>query len=105
MTALLTDETVDRAGEEFARDGAEDNLGSIAENKYAFIRGARFACSIYEARLAEDAKVRAGLEAELENIVRANWREWDPEVRDPQSFVDWAKSRASAALLAAKEIK
>lgn len=53
MTALLTDEAVDRAGEEFARDGAEDNLGSVAENKYAFIRGARFAISIYEARLAE----------------------------------------------------
>ena len=53
MTALLTDGAVDHAGEEFARDGAEDNLGSVSENKYAFISGARFARSIYEARLAE----------------------------------------------------
>ena len=69
MTALLTDEAVDRAGEEFARDGAEDNLGSVAENKYAFIRGAFFARSIYEARLAEDAKVQAGLVEALQDLL------------------------------------
>ena len=54
-------------------------------------------------RLAEDAKVRAQLVATLESIATVSWRNFDAELQDPQSFVDWAKSIANAALAAAKE--
>ena len=42
----------------------------------------------------------ASVKAELQNIAEADYRKWDPEMRDPQSFVDWAKSRARHTLSA-----
>jgi len=59
------------------------------------------------ARIVSDAQEKAALKAELasvkaelQNIAEADYRKWDPEMRDPQSFVDWAKSRARHALAA-----
>ena len=48
--------------------------------------------------LAAAQRENARLRAELENIARANWRTWDPEMRSPDEFVRWAQSRATAAL-------
>ena len=59
----------------------------------------------YEARLAEDAKVRDRLVATLESISTVSWRNFDAGFRGPQSFVDWAKSIANDALAAAKGIE
>ena len=56
MTALLTDEAIWSEAEEFTV-----NPISTDSFRQGFRLGAEFARSIYEARLAEDAKVRAGL--------------------------------------------
>ena len=34
----------------------------------------------------------------LQWIIDADWRSWDEEVRTPEDFVQWAKSRARCAL-------
>jgi len=63
--------------------------------------GARFARAIYEARLAEDAKARAGLVATLQNLVSAicKVQDWDG------TRVGFALDDVDAALAAAKEIE
>ena len=48
--------------------------------------------------LAAAQRENERLREELENIARANWRTWDPEMRSPDEFVRWAQSRATAAL-------
>lgn len=49
------------------------------------------------------AEARAeSYKAELRNIADADYRKWDEGMRDPQSFVDWAKSRARAAIAEGK---
>lgn len=40
----------------------------------------------------------AELIQELRNIASADWRKWDEEMRTPDEFVDWAKSRARFAI-------
>ena len=42
----------------------------------------------------------ARLREELQNIVKADWRTWPMDSRDPLEFVHWSKSRARAALAA-----
>lgn len=37
------------------------------------------------------------LHTELEHIANANYRKWDPEMRNPEEFVRWAQNRARAA--------
>ncbi|MCC7112137.1 MAG: hypothetical protein IT382_22780 [Deltaproteobacteria bacterium] len=83
MTALLTDEAIE----------AERTLHFDPESRFTF--GARFARSIYEAQLAEDAKVRLDLMDYLE-VARA-WLSSDAS--------DDLKRRIDAALAAAEEIE
>jgi len=40
----------------------------------------------------------------LQWIIDADWRSWDEEVRSPDDFVAWAKSRARYALTPNKEL-
>lgn len=44
----------------------------------------------------------AELIQELRNIASADWRKWDEEMRTPDEFVDWAKSRARFAIAKAE---
>ena len=44
----------------------------------------------------------AELIQELRNIASADWRKWDEEMRTPDEFVYWAKSRARFAIAKAK---
>ena len=39
---------------------------------------------------------------ELRNIASADWRKWDEEMRTPDEFVYWAKSRARFAIAKAE---
>ena len=55
--------------------------------------------------MQREREVRAKLVAELANIVTADYRAWDDGLNNPQEFVKWSKSRAVAALAAAKEIE
>ena len=41
----------------------------------------------------------------LQWIIDADWRSWDEEVRSPDDFVAWAKSRARYALTPNYRIK
>ena len=102
MTALLTDEQIIVACHNHAQ-AATRLMGDTEERQehleYAerdFEEGARFARSIYEARLAEDAKVRAEMTAALEQA-----RAWVRGDDEPKILM----SRIEAALAAAKEIK
>ena len=108
MTALLTDEEIIPV----ARTHGE-NVSSVKSDQNAaihdFTAGARFARSIYEARLAEDAKVRAGLVEALEAVICMS--DAGPTPRKFDEALSWratdlkARSMADAALAAAKEIK
>ena len=69
----------------------EEYLGT---NGYDADRALVAACDALAAAQRENEKLRE----ELENIARANWRTWDPEMRSPDEFVRWAQSRATAAL-------
>ncbi len=103
MTApvtMLTDEVIEKAA---IRHSDKEHSPFNSDARYHFKAGARFARARHKARLAEDAKVRAQLVATLESIATVSWRNFDAELQDPQSFVDWAKSIANAALAAAKE--
>ena len=86
MTALLTDEEIQ---EKSYHEAPHQTLG--------FKAGARFARSIYEARLAEDAEVRAGLVGALE-AVKASWTNNDP--LRAQHILQINDALASAKLLA-----
>ena len=75
MTALLTDESIIVACRNHAQ-AATRLMGDTEERQehleYAerdFEEGARFAQGIYEARLAEDAKVRAQLVEALQDLL------------------------------------
>ena len=91
MTALLTDGEIFDEAEEFTV-----NPISTDSFRQGFRLGAEYARSIYEARLAEDAKVRAEMTAALEQA-----RAWVRGDDEPKILM----SRIEAALAAAKEIK
>ena len=89
MTALLTDEEI--------RSTAATERDCYKHRGFDFEAGARFARSIYEARLAEDAEVRAGLVGALE-AVKASWTNNDP--LRAQHILQINDALASAKLLA-----
>jgi len=98
VTALLTDAEIEKAA---IRHSDKDHTPFNSDARHHFKCGARFARSLYEARLAEDAKVRAGLVASLQNLVAAicKVQDWDG------TRVGSALDDVDAALDAAKEIK
>lgn len=133
MTALLTDESVMEAAHSHSTHFCgthRTNADQRKEIEREFTAGARFARSIYEARLAEDAKVRAQLVEALQDLLAyaesqicsheethrggAIWEICDicgdcwadddggkPPRQDPEEIV----ATRSALLAAAKEIK
>ena len=103
MTAQVTMLTDEQAAIAAARKYAV-SLDQPKTNEYhirvdGFVVGARFARDRYEARLAEDAKVRAQLVASLQNLVAAicKVQDWDG------TRVGSALDDVDAALAAAKE--
>lgn len=48
-------------------------------------------------RLTEENKL---LRETMHGIAVADWRKWDDEMRSPNEFVKWAKSRAQHTLVA-----
>ena len=79
----------------FPAVSVDDALGWFCN---AIMRGYDTATSRQSDALAAAQRENARLREELENIARANWRTWDPEMRSPDEFVSWAQSRATAAL-------
>ncbi len=104
MTALLTDEEIRE--EALAYDESCGPRMGTYSRVNAFIAGANLARSIYEARLAKDAKVREGLAEALTRLVRAN-EEWNSDVQQVigrmPKWTDGYLDDARAALAAAKE--
>ena len=127
MTALLTDEQIKKEAARYSNGFGLKDTGHVAQD---FAAGAQFAIGIYEARLAEDAKVRAQLVEALQDLLAyaesqicsheethrggAIWEICDicgdcwadddggkPPRQDPEEIV----ATRSALLAAAKEIK
>lgn len=97
---MLTDDEIKWAAEGFCPSLPDMPLaGERRDVQQSFRAGARFARDRYEARLAEDAKVRAQLVASLQNLVAAicKVQDWDG------TRVGSALDDVDAALAAAKE--
>ena len=116
MTALLTDAEIAEAATKhstFFGGSHRSNADKRAEMELEFLAGARFARSIYEARLAEDAKVRAGLvEALNDSNNTLGFLAWQvfgapgfTDRHDDQGVCLRRMKTNDAALAAAKEIK
>lgn len=99
MTALLTDEEIERQARAYKSEDHEF-LPSVS---VAFEVGADRTRSIYEARLAEEKVVRAEL-VEALNIARTRVL-FDSEEADMAWESEVVINRIDAALSAAKEIK
>ena len=74
MTALLTDDATREAARLHVSDYCDVDQGAMEPETKAWAEGiyragARFAQGIYEARLAEDAKVRAQLVEALQDLL------------------------------------
>lgn len=95
MTALLTESKIREEALAY-EESCGPRMGTYSRVN-AFIAGANLARSIYEARLAEDAKVRAGLVEALE-AVKASWTNNDP--LRAQHILQINDALASAKLLA-----
>lgn len=107
MTALLTDEEIAGSAWQWGLDQPSIHLPDLVDG---FENGARFARSIYEARLAEEKVVRAGL-VEALGVARTRFRlVMSAEGRGfGIDYIDGCAAAAieeiDAALLTAKEIK
>ena len=102
MSALLTDEEIRQFVIVFARDWKTRTGKNSCHVRIEFaVAAAAHVLSAQEARLAEDAKVRAGLVATLQNLVSAicKVQDWDG------TRVGFALDDVDAALAAAKEME
>ena len=98
MTALLTDEEIRQFVIVFARDWKTRTGKNSRHVRIEFaVAAAAHVLSAQEARLAEDAKVRAGLVEALE-AVKASWTNNDP--LRAQHILQINDALASAKLLA-----
>jgi hypothetical protein len=53
-----------------------------------------------QGKLSEVCRERKVLRETLQGIANADWRKWDEEMRSPDEFAKWAKSRAQHTLVA-----
>ena len=72
----------------------------LSEESFRCYETARQMIERYRRALTAERERAALAIEELRNISKADWREWDEDCRNPQSFVDWAKSRAMFTLAA-----
>ena len=86
-----------------------DEYGSFGQTIYGWIIENGFGpVDAYDPTHAAANELRrlhaenAELIQELRNIASADWRKWDEEMRTPDEFVYWAKSRARFAIAKAE---